>query len=359
LRTPIVYSPEHRLHDADTGTWVGITIPSEEVPARIEIIVETLRDLGHEVVPAVGHDDEILTRVHDRAMVDYMRDAHRVWVEWGYPQDPGQRQVTAYAFPTSGFVGGRPLRMPTSPGALAGVFAMDTMTQIGPGTFEGARAAVDMAQTAADLVLAGSGSAYAACRPPGHHAGPGFFGGSCYLNNAAVAAETLRDGGLETVMVIDLDAHHGNGTQEIFYSRPDVVYGSVHIDPAAGWFPHFVGHADETGSGLGAGANHNLPLEPESGDEPWLDAVDRLVGLAVSHQAEAVVVSLGVDAAISDPESPLRISEMGYRGAGERIASLAVPTVFVQEGGYDLSTIGALVSSTLAAFDGTRGALSA
>jgi acetoin utilization deacetylase AcuC-like enzyme len=350
-----VYSPDHRLHDADTGTWVGVTIPSDEVPARIEVIVEALRDLGHEVLPAIEHDDEILTRVHDRAMVDYMRDAHRTWVEWGYPRDPGQTQVTAYAFPTAGFLGGRPLRRPTSPGALAGVFAMDTMTQIGAGTFQGARAAIDMAQTAADMVLAGSASAYAACRPPGHHAGPGFFGGSCYLNNAAVAAETLSSGGVGTVMIIDIDAHHGNGTQEIFYERRDVVYGSVHIDPAAGWFPHFVGHADETGSGPGGGANHNIALEPESGDLPWLEAVDRLVDLAGSHDAGALVVSLGVDAAISDPESPLRISEMGYREAGERIASLGLPTVFVQEGGYDLSTIGALVSSTLTSFDESRG----
>jgi acetoin utilization deacetylase AcuC-like enzyme len=233
---------------------------------------------------------------------------------------------------------------------------MDTMTQIGEGTFDGARAAVDVAQTAADLIVAGAASAYAACRPPGHHAGRGFFGGSCYLNNAAVAAQTLRNGGFDRVAVIDVDAHHGNGTQQIFYERPDVVYGSVHVDPAAGWFPHFVGHADETGSGEGTGANLNVPIEPGQGDVRWLGGIDAAVDFARTAGVAAVVVSLGVDAAISDPESPLQITEAGFAQAGERVASLKLPTVFVQEGGYDLTTLGVLVQATLDGFDHERGA---
>jgi acetoin utilization deacetylase AcuC-like enzyme len=146
--------------------------------------------------------------------------------------------------------------------------------------------------------------------------------------------------------VIDIDAHHGNGTQAIFYDRPDVFYGSVHVDPGAGWFPHYVGHADERGAGAGEGANRNLPLAPGTSDEGWLAAVSALCADAGDHGADGVVVSLGVDAAVADPESPLQVSFDGYRAAGEMIAALG-PVVAVQEGGYDLPTLGALVVVTL------------
>lgn len=355
MMTPVVYSPDHVQHAADTGTWVGVTIPSEELPARIEGIVAALRESGREIVDAVAHDDAVLKTVHDPDLVEYMRGAYQAWVDWGYLDDPGQPQVTAYAFPTQQFLSPHPLRLPTSPGALAGVYAMDTMTQIGEGTFAGARAAVDAAQTAGDLVVAGTPSVYAACRPPGHHAGRSFFGGSCYLNNAAVAAQTLREGRFDRVVIIDIDAHHGNGTQQIFYDRADVVYGSVHVDPADGWFPHFVGHADEIGSGDGVGANLNVPIKPGLGDREWLAGLDTIIDFARSAGAVAVVVSLGVDAAISDPESPLQITQDGFAAAGERVASLGLPTVFVQEGGYDLATLGGLVRATLDGFDSMRG----
>ena len=225
--------------------------------------------------------------------------------------------------------------------ARAGQFAYDTMTLIGPGTWEAARAAADCALTAADLVVEGEPVAYACCRPPGHHATRGAFGGSCYLNNAAVAAARLRR--LGRVAVIDVDAHHGNGTQSIFYEDPEVLVGSVHVDPGAGWFPHFLGFADETGGG----ANRNLPLAPGSGDEPWLEAVSELAAWARAGGAEALVVALGVDAAAGDPESPLQVSPEGYRAAGRALGELRLPTVVVQEGGYDLATIGPLVREAL------------
>jgi acetoin utilization deacetylase AcuC-like enzyme len=347
----VVYTEAHKQHSADTGTWVGITIPSEEVPERIELIVARLRDDGHEVMAAAEHDDEVLLAVHEESMVEYMRTAWDEWVEWGYPDDPGQDQVTAYAFPTEAFLGGLPIRLPKSPGARAGIYAMDTMTQIGDGTFEAARAAVDVAMTAADLVAGGDGAAYAACRPPGHHAGKSFFGGSCYLNNAAVAATTMRGKGLDRVAIVDIDAHHGNGTQQIFYSRRDVVYASLHVDPGEGWFPHFMGFSDELGANDGTGFNLNVPVPPGIGDDAWLSGLDNLLTFVDVHQPDAIVVSLGVDAAESDPESPLEISENGYREAGRRIDALGLPTVFVQEGGYDLETIGDLVAATLNGFE--------
>lgn len=351
-RTPVVYAEGHRHHTTDTGHWVGVPIETLEVPERIEVVRKSLEALGHEIIPAMSHDDSVLETVHDPAMVEYMRTAHEAWLESGYDTEPGQANVVGYAFPTPSFLGDLPLRLPTSAAARAGVYAMDTMTPIGPGTFLGARAAVDAAQTAARTVASGSRSAYAACRPPGHHAGRAFFGGSCYLNNAAIAVvELMQAGGFATVTVLDLDAHHGNGTQEIFYRRADVGYGSVHVDPAAGWFPHFVGHATETGTGRGKGANLNIPIAPGEGDETWLAGIDRLVEFASGMQSEALVVSLGVDAAAGDPESPLSITESGYAGAGNRIASLDLPTVFVQEGGYVLETIGGLVAAALGGFD--------
>jgi len=152
------------------------------------------------------------------------------------------------------------------------------------------------------------------------------------------------------VAVLDLDAHHGNGTQAVFWRRADVLYASTHVDPGAGWFPHVQGFADETGDGDGAGTTLNLPLPPGTEDVDWLPAVVRLCEAAIRHQADAVVVSLGVDAAAGDPESPLRVTELGFAAAGRLIAELARPTVLVQEGGYRLDTLGALVAATLAGF---------
>jgi acetoin utilization deacetylase AcuC-like enzyme len=188
-------------------------------------------------------------------------------------------------------------------------------------------------------VLAGAPAAYACCRPPGHHATRNAFGGSCYLNNTAAAAARMRT--LGEIAVIDVDAHHGNGTQAIFDDDADVRTGSVHVDPGAGWFPHFVGFASETGHG----ANHNIPLAPGTGDEGWLAAIEELATWA--RPARGLVVALGVDAAAGDPESPLTVTAEGYRAAGRTLGRLRLPTVIVQEGGYDLDTIGGLVREFL------------
>jgi acetoin utilization deacetylase AcuC-like enzyme len=233
---------------------------------------------------------------------------------------------------------------------LAGQFAYDTMTLVGPGTWEAARGAIDAALTAVDLVLAGERAAYALCRPPGHHATRVGYGGSCYLNNAAVAAEAMRSAGWLRVAVVDVDAHHGNGTQAIFWERGDVLYGSLHVDPAAGWFPHWFGHASEVGTGAGEGANRNLPLPEGTGDAAWLEAVTELRDWVAASGCDALVVSLGVDAAAEDPESPLNVTADGYREAGRLLGGLGLPAVLVQEGGYHLPSLGGLVTAFLSAY---------
>jgi acetoin utilization deacetylase AcuC-like enzyme len=226
------------------------------------------------------------------------------------------------------------------------------MTLISPGTYDAARAAVDTALTACDLVLGDvDRAAYAATRPPGHHAAAALYGGSCYLNNAAVAAQYLRDRGAARVAIVDIDAHHGNGTQELFYARDDVWFGSVHVDPAQGWFPHFLGFAEERGEGAGHGYNRNAPVAPGTGDDEWATVVHELAEEARRFTPDALVVSLGVDAAAADPESPLQITERGFTRAGRALASVGVPTVFVQEGGYDLEQLGPLVLSVLRGFE--------
>ena len=258
-----------------------------------------------------------------------------------------------YFFPTPALTEGMPPSVPVRVHADAGRFVYDTCTLIDGGTWDSALAAVDCTLTAVDLIVAGRRTAYALTRPPGHHATRSGFGGSCYLNNAAVAAEALRGSGHGRVAVIDLDAHQGNGTAQIFYRRDDVSYGSVHVDPGAGWFPHVFGFAGETGAGDGEGATLNVPLGPGTPDGPWVAAVERIAAWAVGRGVSALVVSLGVDAAIDDPESPLHVTTAGYGDAGRILGSLGLPSVVVQEGGYHLPSLGGLVAAYL---DGHRAA---
>jgi len=310
--------------------------PATEVPARAVAIRGSLSEAGAREVAATAHDDSALLAVHDPALVEFLRTA---WDEWAAASLPSDR-VVPYVFARPELTGGREPAPPAAVWARPGLFAYDTMTLIGPGTWEAARAAVDVALTAVDLVAAGEPLAYACTRPPGHHVTRSLYGGSCYLNNSAIAATGLleRIGG--PVAVVDVDAHHGNGTQELFLGRSDVLTASVHVDPGAGWFPHFLGFAAENDD-----ANLNLPLAPGTRDVGWLAAVQQAADFAAS--AKALVVALGVDAAAGDPESPLEVSTAGYREAGRILGDLALPTVVVQEGGYDLATIGPLVVETL------------
>ncbi|HYI20121.1 MAG TPA: hypothetical protein VD836_15500 [Solirubrobacteraceae bacterium] len=337
---PVVWSEDQQRHDPRAEIWVGVRTPAVEVAARTTAIRAALAS-GPEVAARPQPDDALLT-VHDAALVDFLRTAWAAWEEAGLPDDPGQDRVVPYIFPHPGLTPSP--REPVATWARTGMHCFDTMTLIGPGTWEAARAAAGTALTAADLVAAREAPvAYACTRPPGHHVTRTAYGGSCYLNNAALAAARLREGLAGPVALIDVDAHHGNGAQAIFAGRTDVLTASVHVDPAAGWFPHFLGHADETCGGT----NRNLPLAPGTGDREWLAAVQEAARWATGPAPAALVVALGVDAAGGDPESPLEVTEDGYRAAGGVLGALGLPTVIVQEGGYALHTIGALVRAFL------------
>jgi acetoin utilization deacetylase AcuC-like enzyme len=347
MSLPVVWSPATKQHVPRHEVWVGVPTPGTEVPERVDAVLDRLRADGHRILEATGHDDALLEKVHDPELLAFLRTAAERWADAGYQDLVGQDRVVPYLFPTPALTSGMPTRPAVAVHADAGRFCYDTMTLVGPGTWVAARAAVDCALTAVDLVVAGEHLAYALCRPPGHHATRSGFGGSCYLNNAAIAAEALRSGGHRRVGIVDLDAHQGNGTAAVFYHRDDVLYGSVHVDPGAGWFPHVLGYADETGVGTGQGCTNNRPLPEGAGDDPWCDAVSRLTGWVADAGCTALVVSLGVDAAADDPESPLLVTADGYHRAGRLLGGTGLPAVVVQEGGYHLPSLGGLVAAYL------------
>ena len=342
LAMPVVWSDRHRLHDPGGEVWVGVRIPGTELPARADAIRATLADAGARFVEAQAHDDDALLAVHDAQLLEYLAAAWREWEAAGLTRDPGQDRVVPYVFAHAGLTDTPAI--PVAPSARAGYFAYDTMTLIGPGTWEGARAAADAALTAADLVLAGAPAAYACCRPPGHHVTRASFGGSCYLNNAAIAAARLRGALDGPVAVLDVDAHHGNGTQAIFYEDPDVLVGSVHVDPGAGWFPHFLGFADRDGRRRG---------QPQ----PAARAGGRRRGMARGGAGRWRSGRGGARRAGRRARRRCRRRRPGEPAAGDRrpasapagarSGALGLPTVVVQEGGYDLEAIGALVRETL------------
>jgi acetoin utilization deacetylase AcuC-like enzyme len=349
---PVVWSERHRGHRPDGGFWLGVRQVGDEEPDRGDALRDGLAAAGHDIVepPDVGLDP--IVAVHDADYVEFLSRAYTSWVAEGHLDEPGQPHVVPYLFATAPFarrhVAGR---RPATIRAELGLYAMDTMTLLSEGTFDAACAAVHTAVHAADLVIGGAPAAHAAVRPPGHHAGPAFFGGACYLNNAAAAAQHLRAAGHRRVAIVDIDAHQGNGTQEIFWDRDDGLYASVHVDPGAGWFPHLVGYADERGGAVGEGWTVNVPLPPGTGDERWLDALRGVLDAVADHASEALVVSLGVDAAAIDAAAPLEVTASGFRAAGAMLAGPALPTVFVQEGGYVVDQLAALVDEVLAGFE--------
>jgi acetoin utilization deacetylase AcuC-like enzyme len=282
----------------------------------------------------------VVEAVHDPAYLAFLRDG---FADWSAMADHGPEMVpNIHPSPEMLANGARPAA--TIIGQL-GWFTADTSCPIGPHTFEAALAAAFGAVAAADEAAAGR-HGYALCRPPGHHAYAARAGGHCYLNNAAIAAQRLRDTGAARVAVLDIDSHHGNGTQGIFWSRGDVFFASLHGDPNA-YYPWYVGHASETGAGDGAGATLNLPLAMGTGDAVWLDALARALDAIRRFGADALVLSLGFDASEQEPLRFLSVTEDGFARAGAAIGALRLPCAVIQEGGYNTDVIGALLQRFL------------
>ena len=337
----VVDNPAHRLHDGGMEMHRGAMVPCYEMPSRADFILAALRAAGHPVRTPDPLPDETLHAVHDPAFVAFLRGA---WARWTAAGHDG------FMLP-SGFPA-RSMRRDVGPDSIHGAmgwWSFDASTPMVAGTWAAARGAADAAMTAAGLVAAGERAAYALCRPPGHHAGHANYGGYCFLNNAALAVERQRAHGRRRVAVLDVDYHHGNGTQDIFWRRGDVLYVSIHGDPRSE-YPWFLGHADERGEGEGEGANLNLPLPVGTAWPAYEAALGTALEAVAAFGADALVVSLGVDTYAHDPISSFALDADGYPRIGRSIAALDLPTVLVQEGGYAVEGVGGNVAAVLSAF---------
>lgn len=340
------YNDRHALHHGKVEMFRGELVPCFEVPARADFVLQALRERrlgGVESPPAFA--DHLLTRIHSPRYVEFLANA---WSEW-VALDPAnaQRDAIPSYWPIRGF---RSDVLPASFPARLGMFSFDAGSPLTSGTWEAARTGAWCAIAAAERVLAGERSAFALTRPPGHHAGADFFGGYCFLNNAALAAQALRDGGAQRVAVLDIDYHHGNGTQAIFYERADVFVASVHGDPHTE-YPYYLGYTDERGQGDGLGFNRNLPLAKGTGFAAWREAMREGVRSIQAFGAQALVVSLGLDTFAGDPISGFGLQSADYFHVGEDLAAAGLPTVFVFEGGYAVAEVGVNAVNVLEGFD--------
>lgn len=337
-----VYSDQHLLRRPRTELYGGQLVSPHECAERAQFVLDRVRSTGlGEVVSPEAYGLDPVLRVHDEHFVAFLAAA---WTEWVAAGNRGE------AIPDCWPARRMQQRPPSSITGKLGYYAMAAETSISAGTWEAARASADVALTAASRVLAGERAAFALCRPPGHHAAHDLYGGYCFLNNAAIAAQFLRDRGHARVAILDVDFHHGNGSQDIFYTRPDVFYCSIHGDPADA-FPYFSGFADETGGGEGTGCNLNLPLPRGTGFDAWRMALESGLAQIDRFAPQSLVVSLGVDTFEHDPISFFKLRGDDFTAYGRAIAALAIPTVFVLEGGYAVADIGVNAVNVLQGFE--------
>jgi acetoin utilization deacetylase AcuC-like enzyme len=339
------YNEHHTLHHGRHEMFRGALVPCFEVPSRADYVLAELRarHLGP-IDPAPPASKQALARVHAARYLDFLEGA---WDEWvALDAANAQKDVIGSYWPIRTF---RSDVTPANFHARLGLFSFDAGSPLTSGTWAAATAGAGCALAGAAHLLQGHRSAFVLTRPPGHHAGHDFFGGYCFINNAAVAAQALRDGGLARVAILDVDYHHGNGTQAIFYERGDVFFASVHGDPMTE-YPYWLGHADETGSGEGSGCNLNLPLARGTGSAAWREAMRTALAAIARSRADALVVSLGVDAFEGDPISGFRLRSDDFLRIGEDLAGAGLPTLFVFEGGYAVDEVGVNAVNVLEGF---------
>ncbi|MBY0241843.1 MAG: histone deacetylase family protein [Burkholderiaceae bacterium] len=340
------YNELHSQHRGRHEFFRGELVPCFEKPERVDQVLAELgrRGLGHIVTPH-SVPPMTLERVHTPRYLAFLRNA---WADW-IALDPAN--ANRDAFPAVWPV--RTLRADIEPDnfcAKLGLYSMDSGTPLTSGTWTAAKSGADCAVNAAHALRLGERATFALTRPPGHHAGADFYGGYCFLNNAALAAQHMLDDGARKVAILDIDYHHGNGTQSIFYDRADVLFVSLHADPRHE-YPFYLGHADETGQGAGLGYNVNLPLPHGTSTTAWFAALETACLRLQMFQPEALVVSLGVDTFAGDPLSHFGLHSADYLRIGERLAYLGLPTAFVFEGGYAVKELGVNVVNVLEGFE--------
>ncbi|MEO6207536.1 MAG: histone deacetylase family protein [Candidatus Limnocylindrales bacterium] len=339
-----MYSPSHLSHDVTHETFMGVLVPANEVAERAEIIRAALdADGGFPRLVPTEHGLEPIVAVHEPRLVRFLESAWSEVRRQGIPRT----FLSADTYPNRSMFEGmsanavaRFVREPEFVGGRAGFWGLDSAAPLVAGTYVAARGAVDVALTTVDLVLDGGASAaYGLCRPPGHHAARSMYGGYCFFNNAAIAAHAITEWTGERVAILDIDFHHGNGSQQIFWTRGDVRYVSIHAHPDR-QYPYFLGREDETGEGEGAGENVNIPLASGTTNADYLAATERACEAIADTPGSVVVVSLGFDTYGLDPIGDFALTTDVYHEVGRRVAALGRKLVILQEGGYHRPSLG-------------------
>ncbi|MFD2206486.1 histone deacetylase family protein [Kiloniella antarctica] len=338
----LIYSDDHRDHAGAKEMRYDEMIPMSESPERMDMIMEALVNAGHnDVVVPKSFSLEAVYKVHDPAFVSFLERAYPLWeAEFG----PGG-YATAYTFGMRGMA-----QAPNqSIHSMLSCYTFDVCVPIVEGTWKAIRSAVDVALTGVDIIQGGEKAVFSLCRPPGHHASGDLAGGYCYLNNAAIAAQAHLDGGARRVAILDIDYHHGNGSQHIFYEREDVFFASLHARPEDE-YPFLMGYATEVGKGDGKGYNLNLPMPKGTDFSSYVLALQVALRRIEHYAPDVLVISLGVDTFVDDPVGGFELQSPDYSVIGQMIAQLSLPTHFIMEGGYAMEALGTNVANVISGY---------
>ena len=338
----VFFSEDHRFHFPQAELSGGQFVTPYERPSRIEYVLARLKERGMRDLVVPGPVDmAAIGAIHDAGFLTFLENAYADWKAAGCGGE-----VIAAGMPARRM---QMDRIPRNIDGKVGYYCHASETAITGGTWAAALSSAASAQSAQRHVAGGASAAFALCRPPGHHATSDQYGGYCFLNNAAIAAQMFRENGAR-VAILDIDFHHGNGTQDIFYHRDDVFFASLHGAPEDA-YPYFLGYADEIGAGKGAGFNANYPMLPGTDYALWSQALEDAIARIKAFGAEALVVSLGVDAFKEDPISFFKLDSPDFFQAGRRIGQMGLPTLFCMEGGYAIEAVGINAVNVLEGFE--------
>ncbi|AOF94189.1 histone deacetylase family protein [Sinorhizobium sp. RAC02] len=339
------YTADHHLHHSGMELSFGRIVETFEKPERAEIVLRRVKEAGlGPIVEPTSYPRATIGRIHTPDYLDFLET---VFPEWRAAGRDGEVWPYSWRHHSMPMIDAPPAGLD----ARLSYYSFDMAGSITETTWQAAKRAADTALAGADAVLAGEKAAFSLCRPPGHHAGRDFFGGYCYLNNAAIAAQRFLDNGPSRVAIFDVDYHHGNGTQEIFYDRDDVLLASLHGDPDFE-FPFHLGYARERGAGKGEGYNLNYPLPAGTAWPEWLAAFEDAHARISAYAPSALVISLGVDTFKDDPISQFKLESEHFLTIGRRVADFGLPTLFVMEGGYAVDALGVNAVNVLQGFEG-------
>ncbi len=340
----VIFDEVQKRHSPSFYLVRGKYREAAEQPARAEMLLKGAKSAGLELVKPEDFGSGPRAAIHEPRFLDFLENVHEQWLALGDVSE----EVVGTIRPVH-----KPAAYPEHVIGRIGWHMMDTSCPLNGDTWVSVAASANTAVTGAAMLLDGASHAYALCRPPGHHAYTGHCGGFCFLNNVAIASQHLRQAH-HRVAILDIDVHHGNGTQGIFYNRTDVLTVSIHGDPMD-YYPFFYGHAHERGEGSGEGFNFNIPLPVKSRDEVWLRALDRALGTIRTFTPGALVVALGLDAYEKDPLMGGAVTKSGFAQMAEKISELGLPTLLVQEGGYLQDELADNLEAFLTGFLSKRG----